>query len=374
MVKAFSELVENRHDYAADWKERKKGRLFGYLCTYVPEEIIYAAGILPVRILGAQEPQSVSDAHIYPMYCPFCRDCLAQGLLGRYNYLDGIVMARSCMHIMQTFWSWIMNVPISYQYFTGMPSLIAAPRAMEFLVQELVGFKKSLEAWKGSPISNQDLDHAIEVYNTNRRLLRQLYELRRSEPPLISGAEAMEVVLSSMLVDKAEHNRLLAELLKGLPERKNRPESGTRLLVAGSENHDLQLIRSIEELGANIVIEELCTGSRYFWNEVIPGEDRLSAIAARYLSRPVCPNKDVTLEQRRPQHILSLVRDFNVQAAVLLQSKFCTPHEFDIPITTRTLREANIPTYSMEVDIMVDKEWVRRRVESLLEILQIEVA
>jgi benzoyl-CoA reductase subunit C len=78
MFDKFAEIHKGRHDYARAWKERTGGKVMGTFCTYVPEEILYAAGVLPVRILGSHEPQDVTEPHIFGMYCPFCRDCLAQ--------------------------------------------------------------------------------------------------------------------------------------------------------------------------------------------------------------------------------------------------------------------------------------------------------
>src|SRR4030042_6439590 len=92
MFNKFKEFDEKRHDYAKDWKKRTGGKVVGYICTYTPEEMLYAAGVLPVRILGGHHPQStgISEPHLFGMYCPFCRDCLAQGLHAKYDYLDGI--------------------------------------------------------------------------------------------------------------------------------------------------------------------------------------------------------------------------------------------------------------------------------------------
>ncbi|MFQ5827312.1 MAG: 2-hydroxyacyl-CoA dehydratase, partial [Dehalococcoidia bacterium] len=100
-MERFEEVAKSRHDYAREWKARTGGKVLGYFCTYVPEEIVYAAGVLPVRILGSHEPQDVTEPYLYGGFCPFCRDCLAQGLLGRYDYVDGVAIARSCVHIYQ---------------------------------------------------------------------------------------------------------------------------------------------------------------------------------------------------------------------------------------------------------------------------------
>ena len=57
MFTKMTEWERNRHEYAQDWQKRTGGKVMGYFCTYVPEEILYAAGVLPVRILGSHEPQ-----------------------------------------------------------------------------------------------------------------------------------------------------------------------------------------------------------------------------------------------------------------------------------------------------------------------------
>ncbi len=183
MFEKFQSWYEKRHEYARDWKARKKRKVLGYLCTYVPEEVIYAAGALPVRILGSHEPSDVTEPHIYGMYCPFCRDTLAQGLLGRYDYLDGIIGCYTCMHLAHTFDSWSIHLPLSGNFMLYMPNMVQSPRAKPFLKGQLSLFMDSLQRWTGDTISEEDLDRGIEILNTNRRLLRKIYELRKGENP-----------------------------------------------------------------------------------------------------------------------------------------------------------------------------------------------
>ena len=365
-------LVDNHHEYAREWKARTGGKVLGTFCTYVPEEIIYAADVLPVRILGSLDPQDVSEAHIASMYCPFCRDCLAQGLQGRYEYLDGVMIAKSCMHMLQAFRSWILHLPTGYNYFMGVPALMGVTHARDFLSSEIEGFKASMEAWLGRTISEDDLDRGIDIVNTNRRLLRGLYELRKADPPLISGAEAATLVVASQITDKREINPMLAQILQNLPERRDGSGPGPRIMMIGSENHDLELLRLIESCGATIVIEEQCTGSRYFWNQVIPEGDRISAIAQRYISRPRCPLKDIN-ERQRLDHVMDLAREFNVQGALLVHQKFCAPHEFDLPHIDELLKGEGIPTYVLELDVTMHKGSVTTRTEAFLEMLELDL-
>ncbi len=364
--------MKGRHDYARSWKERTGGRVLGYFCTYVPEEIVYAAGILPVRIMGSHEPQDVTEPYLYGGFCPFCRDCLAQGLLGRYEYVEGVAIARSCVHIYQTFDSWQRHLPVSYSHYLSMPSRVTIPSAPGYLRAELVQFQRSLEEWTGAPIPDESLDRAIDIYNTNRRLMREIYELRRGDSPPISGTQAMEMVLSGMFMDKEEHNGLLQELLAQLPGPGGNGSVGTRIMVLGSENDDTEVIRLIESLGGRVVIDDHCSGSRYFWGEVVPGEDRLAALAARYLEKPPCPQKDL-VERHRLEHILRLAQEYRVEAAVLIHEKFCDPHEFDNPAIESMFRERGIPCLTLELDTTVPAGQFRTRLEAFLEMLQLEI-
>jgi len=311
MFQRFDEIYTNRHDYVREWR-RTGGKVMGYFCTYAPEEIMYAANILPVRILGSHQSQSVTAPHIFGMYCPFCRDCLAQGLQGKYDYLDGVMISQSCLHMRGAFNSWRIHVSTPFTYYLYTPMKVQSQAAKPYLRGELALFKKSLEEWTGKPITDADIDRGIEIVNANRRLLKQVYEFRKKELPALPGVEVMKMAVSSQMSDKKEHNNLLWEALKQLPERKLDSETGVRLMTIGSENDDIPCLEMVESLGATVVIEDHCTGSRYFWNEVIPEEDRLSAIAARYIDRIPCPSKDWEERERIP-FILKLAEDYRVQ-------------------------------------------------------------
>jgi len=371
MIDVFKEWYEYRHDYAREWKRKTGREVIGYFCTYAPEEVMYAAGILPVRILGSHEPQDVTEPHIFGMFCPFCRDCLAQGLKGRFDYLDGIMISQSCLHLRQAYTSWQLNIPVAYSYYLPMPHGVQSPRTYKYLRGELEAFKNSIESWLGKRIRDEDLDKAIEIYNKNRQLLHQLYNLRKNKKVPITGLEAMYITLSSQMVDKAEHNEMLENYLKRIDANKDVAGDKTRLIFIGSEDDDTEFIKMVESLPAIVVIDEHCTGTRYFWNEVQLNNDRLMAIAARYIERPACPAKDWP-ELTRLNHIVNLVKEFNVQGAILIQQKFCDPHEFDMPVIANKLREMGIPSYNVEFDVTVPLGQFKIRIEAFLEMMRAE--
>jgi len=371
MMEKFKEWYQKRHEYAQEWKNKTGGKVVGYFCTYVPEEILYGAGVLPVRILGSHEPQDVTEPHIFGMYCPFCRDCLAQGLKGRYDYLDGIMIAQSCLHIRQTFTSWKLHIPIDFSYYLPMPNNVQSKRALPYLTGELRVLKEALEKWTGKAITDEDLNRGIEIMNKSRRLTRDLYELRKQSNPALTGLEAMYAVVASQMVDKKDYNETLQGILEKLPQRPVEKDSKVRLMILGSEDDDTKFLQMVESLGAIFVVDDHCTGSRYFWNEVTPSQNPLEAIASRYVERVPCPSKDWP-ERTRMEHIKKLAQDWEVQGAIVIQQKFCDPHELDIPATIESLKQIGIPAQFLELDVTVPVGQFKTRVEAFLEMLREE--
>ncbi len=323
MFGQFQDWFENRHEYAQEWKARTGGKVLGYFCTYVPEEILYAADVLPVRIMGSHEPLDLTEPYIFGMFCPFCRDCLSQGLKGRYDYLDGVMIAQSCLHIRQSFNAWRKHMPREFNYYLYMPNNIQTNAATPYLAGELETFKQAVEGWVGREITDADLDRGIEIMNENRRLMKQVYETRKVDTPPLTGLDAMYMVVSGQMAEKQEHSTKVQGILDELPERSNGREIGERLMILGSEDDDTEFIEMVESLGATIVVDDHCTGSRYFWNEVEPvdkhGGDRLTAIAARYVDRPACPTKDWPARNRFP-HIMSLADEYRVDGVILIHN------------------------------------------------------
>ncbi len=370
MIKDFIEIYENRHEYAKKWmKEHPDGKVVGYMCSYFPEEIFYAAGILPVRILGTHEPQNLTEKHIFGMYCPFSRDVLAQGLQGRYDYLDAVATAYPCMHLGQTFDSWTLHVT-SKSFYVDMPNRVQTPYAVPFLTGRLEETKRELEEWTGREITDTDLRDAIDTYNENRSLLREIYEARKSDDLTITGTESMCITTANLFMDKKDANKLLkATLETELTGRKVKSGEDTRLMIVGSENDDIKFLDMVESFNAVIVTDDHCTGSRYFWNKVNLQDGLIEAIARRYIDRPLCPQRDYPERLRLP-YLLQMAKDWNVQGVIIIQQKFCDPHELDKVALTEYFKEHDIATLYLELDVTVPLGQFKIRVEALLESLR----
>jgi benzoyl-CoA reductase subunit C len=370
-MERFQKLLEDPHKHAIEWKQKTGGKVIGYFSHYFPEEIAYAAGILPVSILSKPDIEGISQRYLYNAFCPYTLGVLAQGLKGEYDYLDGIVHVESCMPIRGAVANWWDLLDVSFKHYIAMPSQLDEPSAKDLMYSELRAFKRYVEDWTGKEITDESLDHAIDVYNTNRTLMRQVYELRRLDNPLVSGSEAMAMVLSSQVMDKEEHNKLLRDAIDRL-ETRQEGFSGPRLMLLGSEITDTGMVDLIESLGATVVIDRVCNGSNYFWNTVIPQKDRILALAFRYMDKPRHPVKDESF-RRRVNEIVALAIDYNVQGVVYAVERFCFPHQQDRPAVEKMFKQRLIPIHEIENDGTIHEGEFRNRFEAFIDTIKMPI-
>jgi len=368
VIEEFRRYRPNRHQAAITWKEQNGGEVLGTFCCCVPEEIIHAAGMLPVRVLGEHEETTEADLHFPANLCPYCKSCFDQALKGRYDYLDGLVIPNVCNVIkaMYGFSKLLLKAP--YIYFLEVPQRLSS-NGVNFFAEELARFKESLEDFSGRQISNEALSHSIEVYNENRALLRRVYELKRRSPPLISGSEAQEIVISSMLMPKEEHNRLLTQLLELIQHRDDPPKQGVRLFISASILDDSDFLRLIEECGGSVVADDMPMGSRYFSSSVDTHDEPFHALADRYLNRIACPRK--MLPDDRLAFTTRMMKGADVKGVIIHNMRACDPHLYEYPLLKAKMESEGLPVlFFRGEEIEAEQEQQRADIEAFIEMLK----
>lgn len=356
MIEVFREAFRDRYKIAQE--EKAKGRPgAGFLCTYVPEEIFHAAGLFPVRVLGSPGDTSTADAYLFSNNCSFVKSCLEQAFEGKYDFLFSIVSCNSCDHIRRLLDVWSKYLSTPFTYLLPLPHKMSEA-SVDYFHGELVRMSQGLEQALGRKISEQALRDSIKVYNRMRLLLKKLYELRKAPQPPISGSEVMEVVLAGMVMPKERYGDLLEGLIEDLAKRPSlQANDKIRLMVVGSELDDPEYISLIEDMGGLVVIDDLCIGTRYFWDLVDEDEEPLKALARRYLTR--CPCARMRPAHPRIEHIRQLIEDYNVEAIVYEMIKFCDIYGMDLPIFKEGLSQLSLPI------LPLDREYQRAGVSQL---------
>jgi len=356
----FAETYRNRHKLAEGWKKSGK-KVFGYFCNYTPEEIIYAAGIIPVRIRGGSENIELADTHLPSICCSYMRSALDQALKGKYNYLDGAVFPKSCDMTRALYSIWKRNIKISYYWNLPIPGK-SNDAAVDFYIGELRLFEESLEKYTGKKMGDDSLKQAIKLYNENRALVRELYNLSLRDDPPLSGSEMFEVLRAGLVIPKEEHNAMLRKLLPALSSAKGSQDGKVRLMIAGNTFETVELLQAIEESGANVVVDDVDIGSRYYFSSVNENEEPLRALSERYLRKVLCPCKHNA--QHRVYHILKLAKDYQVQGVILLTQKYCDTHLYDRPWLESKLKEEGLPVLVVDHS---DIGWVGGKFKTMVQ-------
>jgi bzd-type benzoyl-CoA reductase N subunit len=372
MTELFNQLFINRYVEAAKLKQEGK-RIIGYICTQVPEEIIAAAGMVPFRLFGGVDEKShEADACLYSTMCSFVRSCLQEGISNNYSFLDGIVACNNCDHVRRFFEAWKNFVPSpSFTYILSFPFTIT-PASLDFFAGEIGRFKQELESQFGVKITEADLQRAIKIYNETRVLLKQLYGMRASDPPMITGTEALKIVRASMIVPKERFNILLREFMETISSRPPRARGNgrVRLMVSGPVLDHAEFIEIIEDMGGIIVADDLCVGARYFWDLVEETVEPLQAIAKRYLTKIPCPRMFPSAGPRE-ENLKEIVKTFNIKGVIYQTIKFCEPYSIHYPLAVESFNRLNLPHLALEREYSLSGVGqIRTRVQAFLETLR----
>jgi len=355
------------------------GKVIGLYCVFVPEDLIMAAGAIPVGLCAGTQ-FSVPDAEeVLPRNtcalikssfgfklgrtCPYVQ---ASDLLIGETTCDG---KKKMYEILAQYHpTYVMEVPQK-----------KTPLGRELFLEELRGLKAKLEAESGVAITAERLAEATAVVEAKRRALQRLHDIRRARPVPISGLDALLVTQVSFYDDSvrfAEKVNALCEELEGRTARGEgaAPADASRILVSGSPMAipNWKLHRILEDSGALVVGEESCTGTRYFSYLVAESDGsldaQLGAIADRQLdTHCAC----FTPNDERIEDILTLARDWAVDGVVHYNLQFCHTFANEAVKVEKALAEENIPFLRIESDYSdEDMGQLKTRVDAFLEMIR----
>ncbi len=374
-------LVEEYYrDYGCRARELKEQgrRVIGYLCSFTPVEIITAAGLIPFRTKGdVNEPITRADTQMETIICPLVRSAYDVMLKGRYDFLDGLIIPHACDSINRTYDIWKFSLDVPYSHLVNLPHSID-DSSLEFYKNELNTFSKSLGKYAGKEITDTDLARAVELHNEVREKVKELYELRKPDPPLLTGSELMKILVAVMGIPPEEGIELLKGVIDEINNREDKPvKQPSRIMVIGAEVNDTALIDIIEESGASVVVDDLCPGTREYFPIAEATADPMDGIAERYLRKIKCARtyREVkgTYEDSlddRFGHIARYISEYNVNGVILYIYKYCDPYGFEVPAMKGYIESKGTPVLYIEDEYsMSTVVRLRTRVQAFLEMI-----
>ncbi|MBP7526319.1 MAG: 2-hydroxyacyl-CoA dehydratase, partial [Syntrophorhabdaceae bacterium] len=310
--------------------------------------------------------------------CPFVRNVFDLAVKGKYDFLDGMVLPHQCDSIDRTNETWSYTLGLPYWHFLNVPHVTDDP-SIAFMKEILRIFIKTLEKFTGKAITDQAIADAVKAHNNNRKLMRELYDLRKSNPPLISGSEMMKVLVAAMSIPVEESSALIEAVTKEVKERKPGAANpkAKRIMLIGDQIDDVAVIEAIESTGAYLVMDDLSTGSKMYWQDVDATADPVQGIAERYLRKLKIPTTFVGsadtyqgILEERFGHMKKYVNEFKVDGAILFIYKYCDPYGFEVPAIKSYVEAAGAPVLYLEDEYSTSSlARVKTRIEAFLEMI-----
>jgi benzoyl-CoA reductase subunit C len=367
MISEFTRLYENRADVANEWKKRN-GKVIGFFNSLTPEEMIHAAGALPVEIQSIGEDISESRRYLPEFLCPTLKDCLSQALGGKLSYLDGAVMAHLCESVRGFHGVWEKNSGLSKAYFLQIPAT-SENEALSFFIEELQNFRRFIEDITENRITDDALNKSIQLYNENRNLVKKLYEIRKTSDGVITGADMVDVLNAALIMPREKHNEMLNILINNKKKSVNQDGGALKFYFISNELAEAKIIMSaIEELGGRVISDNLAYGLKYCMEPVVIEGDPMLSLAKHYLSKIPCPGKYPTA--LLVDNLIASVNQLQCDGIIWSIEKYCDPYLFEFPLLQQAAKENNINLLKIDAEEAVNTGRLKTKLEAFMEMLR----
>ncbi|MEN0133540.1 MAG: 2-hydroxyacyl-CoA dehydratase family protein [Rhodococcus sp. (in: high G+C Gram-positive bacteria)] len=369
-MRTMSAVADRPNSYVTQWKERTGRKALGVFPMNFPAELAHAAGVLPVIIQEDREPITVGRNLLGEFNCGYTRNVADQAALGRLDVYDGFFHADHCIQLLgaiDVVREDESNKPV---YFGQLMSSMSDDWAFPQVLGKMEDFRSELEKFADRTISDADLSRSIAIFDANRRLMRTIFENRRSGDAGLTSAQLQVLVKSSMIMDKEEHTELLRDVMRDSSYAPR--DDRIRIHLSGHFCHapKPELLDVIEDCGAIVVDDDLFHGTRYVSTDIGLEGDPLEALASVYLRRNTavpCPTR-VQHEVDWDRFLVDSVDASGAQGVIVLMAKFCEPHMLFYPELRKALETRSIPLLLIETEHEgLPMESVRTRVEALVE-------
>ncbi len=332
-----------------DWKAAEPGRkAIGYLPIYVPREIIHAAGILPVGILGGGDQLEVihGDAYYQSYICRIPRSTIEMGLTGRLDSLDGMLFPSICDVIRNLSGMWQLLFKDKYVRYFDVPQTYRDDIAGTFYIHELQALRDDLGELAGRPISDDDLRQSIAVYNDNRQAIAALYDLRAEQPWQAPTSEIYLLLRAGMVLPVEEHSQLLRSYVAAAAEEERPRRDNCRVVVNGvfCEQPPLGLIKSLEMAGCYVVDDDFLLITRWLLDDVPTTGDPMENLSKAFLHHSAATSAKFEPDKAdKGKFLIEQVRGSGAEGVIFAAPSFCDPALLDRPMLQEALNRVDIP-------------------------------
>jgi len=331
-----------------DWKAETGGIAIGYMPIYVPRELLHAQGALPVGLMGGGEDLEIirGDAYYQSYICHIPRSTIELGLNGSLDCLDGVLFPAICDVIRNLSGIWKMQFPTKLVRYLDVPQDFEPEIGGAFYRRELLELSEQIVEHGGRPLRAEALAASIALYNENRRVIAEVYELRRQQPWKVPTHEVYSVMRAGLVLPVEKHTpmvRAYLEAARGCAERK--PLDQARVVVTGSfcEQPPLGLIKTLERAGCYIVDDDYVQIHRFIEGDIKTDGDPLENLVRAFLDQAVAGPTRYAVCGNKGGALVDRVKENAAEGVLFCAASFCDPALLDQPMAVKAVDKAGIP-------------------------------
>ncbi len=363
---------------------RQEGRkVVGWQGYNLPEEIIYALGLIPVRIGAGGDDRlvEIGARYISTKNCVFVRETVGLFAENKDPYIqntDFLAFDATCLQTYRT-------AEILQYYFhkeviiLGVPRNFYWPEAQIYFTKEIEYFTKQLEELAGVKLDNQKLAATIALYDQIRSAIVKIYEYQATKERFISWEETYDIIHAGYFLERREYLSLLEQVLAEVDSKQGEPlidavDDEARILISGSviPPGDKKLIEIINQVGGRIVADDLWSGLIPYLDVTIP-ENSLQGLAIGYINRTphgALPYLELDTDKRLLR-LKELIKTFKAQGVIYHTLRYCDPYTFKAKETKDILQKEGIPLLEIHTEYAgSDFEAIRTRIEAFVEMIK----
>lgn len=344
----FEEAVNNPRKQLDKYLAQGK-KVIGCFPLYVPEQLIYALGMVPFGMWGS-EIELKEAKNFFPAYvCGILQTNFELAIKGAYDGISAVMITTLCDSLKCATQNWkyavdgIEMIPVNY------PQNRASKGAYSFLYAQYKEIIDKLERISGKKLHEDNLRQAIEVYNNHNAVMREFLKLVAEYPKELSPLQRSIVIKSGYFMDKKEHTEMVKDLIKEM--RRLMPEKfrGIKVVTTGIIADSKDLLNIFAENKVAIAADDIAHESRQFRVDVKMNGDLVGALVNQFLEMYGCSTV-IGGKISREEFLLGLVKENNADGVIVLMTKFCDPEEYDYPVIKEYLDQHHIPQLFIEVD------------------------
>ncbi|MDR3225199.1 MAG: 2-hydroxyacyl-CoA dehydratase family protein [Clostridiales Family XIII bacterium] len=341
----------------------------GCFPVYTPEEIIYAAGFVPVGVWGGRTELQLADKYLPRFCCSIMRSNIEYGMNGTYNALKGMVIPAFCDTLKCMIENWKTAVP----QVPAIPVVYAQNRLLEpgieYMENEFGRVRDVLGELRGKPISDAALEEAFSVYEDYRSEMRTFTKLACDRTNSISASVRHLIIKAAYFMDKVAYTNVIREINAGLSAKEPEKSKGIRVIVTGYQAEPIELLDIFDESDIAIAGDDLAQESRQFRTPARPEGTALERMAYRVADQ----RGDTFFYEKaktKGEMLVEMAKELRADGVVVCMMKFCDPEEFDYPVIKTTIEDAGFPLLYFETEQQMETfEQTRTRIQGFAEML-----